>query len=181
MPPTSRASKAALRRRAFTLMEMVVVCAVLIIIAAAIVPNLVAITRSRALKDLEGNIARLPAEARNEALRSQTPVQLRLSGTMLVMEQVPTTGAPVQVKEVDLGSDIQVDSVQLNGKPSDTGTWAWTVYPDGSADSGGIQFSEGQAQRALILSPSGSARWITGELPDQSQDQWPAGQLLQRT
>jgi type II secretory pathway pseudopilin PulG len=167
--------------RAFTLMEMVVVCAVLIIIAAAIMPNLVAMTRSRSLKDLEGSIARLPAEARNEALKSQTPVQIRVSGTMLVVEQVPDTGAPVQVEQVDLGSDITIDSAQLNGKSVDIGSWTWMVYPDGSADSGAMQFSEGQVQKSLILYTSGDSRFITGPMPDQSQDQWPAGQLLQRS
>lgn len=178
MPQTSQATE---RVRAFTLVEVIVVCAVLIIIAAAIVPNLFAITRSRRLQDLEGNIARLPAEARNEAQQTQTPVRLRVSGTMLVMEQVPANDAPQQVKAVDMGDSLQVDTVQLNGQPSDVGSWAWTVYPDGSADSGGIQFSEGKAQKSLILSPTGTAQWVSGDLPDQSQDQWTAGQLLQRT
>jgi type II secretory pathway pseudopilin PulG len=178
MPPISQATD---RAKAFTLVEMIVICAVLLIIAAAIVPNLLAITRSRSLKDLEADVARLPAEARNEAVQTDTPVRLLISGTMLVMEQVPATGDPQQIKEVDLGDSLQVETVELNGTPTDVGSWEWTVYPDGSADSGGIQFSEGQAQDSLILSSTGTAQWISGELPDQSQDQWPAGQLLQRS
>ena len=98
MPPTSPVTE---RARAFTLVEMIVVCAVLVVIAAALVPNLLAFTRSRSLKDLEANVARLPAEARNEALKSQTPIRLRVSGTTLVMEQVPADGSnPQQVKSV---------------------------------------------------------------------------------
>ena len=178
MRPTSPVTE---RARAFTLVEAVVVCAILIVIASALVPNLLAFTRSRRVKDLEGNVARLPAETRNEALQLRTPVRLRVSGTTLVMEQVPATGNPQQVKTVDMGDTLQVDSVQLNGKPSDVGSWEWTAYPDGTADSGGIQFSEGAAQKSLILAPTGEAQWISGPLPDQSQDQWPAGQLLQRT
>lgn len=188
MPPISRAietgrhvAETVRRRRGFTLVEIVVVCAILIVIAGAIVPNLLTITQSRNLKDLEGNVARLPAEARNEAIQTQTPVRLRFSGTTIVMEEVPADGDPQQVKEVDLGDSLQVDTVQLNGKPSDVGSWEWTVNPDGSADSGGVEFSEGQAHKSLILSPTGTAQWISGDLPDQSQDQWPAGQLLQRT
>jgi type II secretory pathway pseudopilin PulG len=160
---------------------MIVVCAVLIIIAAAIMPNMIAITRSRSLKDLEGSVARLPAEARNEAQKSQTPVQIRVSGTMLVMEQVPPDGAPVQVEQVDLGSDISIDAAQLNGQSTDIGSWTWMVYPDGSADSGAMQFSEGQVVKSLVLTASGDSRFITGPMPDQSADQWPAGQLLQRS
>jgi type II secretory pathway pseudopilin PulG len=178
MPLISPAIK---RAHGFTLIELTVVCAILIVIAGAIVPNLLTLTQSRSLKDLEGNVARLPVEARNEALKSQNPVRLRISGTMLVMEQVPATGDPIQVKQVDLGENLQIDTVQLNGKPSDIGSWEWTVYPDGSADSGGIQFTEGKAEKSMVLSQNGTSQWISGELPDQTQDQWPAGQLLQRS
>lgn len=169
------------KKYAFTLVELTVVCAILVIIAATIVPNLVAVTRSRSLKDLEGNVARLPAEARNEAVKSQTPVRLRVSGTTLVMERVPATGEPAQVKMVDLGDSLTVDAAQQNGKTTDAGSWVWMVYPDGSADSGGVEFTEGQAQKSLVLSANGGVQWIDGPLPDSAQDTWPAGQLLPHT
>jgi len=167
--------------RAFTLVEAIVVCAVLLVIAGAIIPNWFRVVQSRTLKDLEGKIARLPAETRNEAVKTQTPARIRLSGTLLVMEQAPKDGAPVRVKTIDLGTDLQVGSMQINGKPTDSGSWLWTAYPDGSADSGGVQFTEGKVQKALVLSATGDAQWLSGPLPDQSQDQWPAGTLLQRS
>src|SRR5579884_870757 len=73
----------------FTLAEMVVVTMVLLVIAALIAPNVVAFERSREAKALEGSIARLPAEARNAAIKQQVPVAIVVQGDELVMETVP--------------------------------------------------------------------------------------------
>jgi len=175
-PVTSRLSS-----RGFTLVELVVVIFVLLLLATAVVPRVVAIQKSRRLKDMEGRIIRLPIEARNEAVRAATPVRLRVDGAALVMERAPVNGTPEMVKRVPLGSGIQVESVRLGDQPSNTGSWQWTVYPDGSADEGGIQFAEGASEKSLLLTSQGDARWILGDLPDGTPERWPAGQLRQRT
>jgi len=137
----SRLVKDGRRRRAgFTLVETLIVLFVMVLIAAGVTARLVTFTQARAIKDLEANVARLPTEARNEAVTTQTPVRIRIVGADLVEEQVSVSGEPVTIKEVDLSSTLTVDGVQLNGQTSDTGSWAWTVYPDGSADKAGIQF-----------------------------------------
>jgi prepilin-type N-terminal cleavage/methylation domain-containing protein len=192
----------------FTMIEMIAVTLVLLIIAAAIAPRLIADQQSASLKELEARIARLPAQAKSEALRTQNPVSIRISGNTLVMNeeeinqtqdatsgdgsttlsnttatsysgsnQTELSSDPIQLRQIDLGSDIQVDSVQLNGQNSDIGSWIWTVYPDGSAQQGGIEFSSGSAKMSLELESNGESQWVSGALPDASQDQWPAGQL----
>lgn len=169
-------------RRGFTLIELLVVIFILLLITAAVVPNVVSLGLSRDLKNREGRIARLPAEARNEAVRTGKPVRIRVDGSALVMEQVPVdnNGTAQQIKQVSLGKSIQVESVQLAGQQSDLGTWQWTVYPDGSAENGGIQFAEGRVRKSLLLSSDSGAQWISGGLPDQAPDHWPAGNLHQR-
>jgi hypothetical protein len=185
MPRTSPAINKAVvirgRSAGFTFVEISVVLVVLFIIASMVFANLATVTKSRALKDLEGKVARLPTPARNDAVRLNTPVQLRIQGTTLVEEQVPDSGEPTQLTNLDLGQDLTVDRVQLNGQDSDSGTWTWTAYPDGSSDSGGIEFSESGAQKALVLPSTGGAEWVNGALPDETQDTWPAGVYLQRS
>ena len=90
------------------------------------------------------------------------------------MERVPANGTPEEVKRVELGTEHSGGSVQQDGQPP-TGSWQWTVYPDGSADDGGIEFAEGAVGRSLLLSSDGSARWVSGGLPAQAPDHWPAG------
>jgi hypothetical protein len=170
------------RRRGTTLAELTVVLFILVLIATAVVPRVIAYQRSQNAKALEAKIARLPLEARNESADKQIPVTLRVNGDTIVMEELPADGsAPQEVKTVDLGTDIQVDSVQLNGQPSDVGSWLWTVYPDGSCDKAAVQFAEGTAHRSLVMLADGTTQWTDGEMPDQSQDQWQAGVLQQRS
>lgn len=87
---------------------MVVVTAILALMAALILPNLVTINRSRALRDEEAAILRLPIQARNMAMRSGQPVILRVDGSdALVLERVSwseTVPAPTTPDSVGGGN-----------------------------------------------------------------------------
>ena len=167
-------------RAGFTLIELIVVLFILLLLTAAVVPRVVALQQSRRLKDAEGRVIRLPAEAANEAVRSGKPVRLRVDGADLVLDRAPVGAAPEEFKRAALGRDLRVSAVTQNGQPAGAASWQWTVYPDGSADSGGIEFAEGTAQKSLRLSSDGSARWIAGSLPAEAPERWPAGSLLSR-
>jgi type II secretory pathway pseudopilin PulG len=161
-------------------MEMCVVIVVLVVISAAAMPRIVAYINSEQEKSLEASIARLPGEARLDAMKTQDPVRLRINGSSIVEEEVPLNGPATQLKEVDLGSSIQVDLTQKNYQNVDSSSWDWTAYPDGTADLGGVQFSVETESKSLIIPIQGQATWVSGPLPDESQDQWTAGQLQQR-
>ena len=177
-PVTSRPLRGILTR-GFTLIELIVVLFVLVLVTTAIVPRVVALQKSRLIKNREATIIRLPAEARNEAARSGVPVRLRIDGTALVVERAPVGGQPEEVKRVTLGPGIQVSDVEQSGQSASISSWQWTVYPDGSADSGGIQFAEGTAQKSLLLAADGSIRWRAGDLPEGLPEHWSAGGLAQ--
>ena len=153
----------------------------LLLIATVVVTNVFALLRARHLADLEGRVARMPAQARNAAVRNQTPVQLRVDGDQLVLETVAADGTTDLIRQVQLGNALAVDSVQKNGQTADLGTWHWTVYPDGSSDDGGIAFVEGARRWALVLPAHGDSRWLRGDLPDQDLNRWPAGPLQPHT
>jgi len=165
----------------YTLIELIVVLFVLMLMTTAVVPRVIALQKSRRLKDVEARVIRLPAEARNEAVRTRKPVRLRVDGAALVMERAPLNGTPEEVKRVALGTAIQVDTVEQDGRPANAGSWQWTVYPDGTAEAGGIQFTEGAARKSLLLSSDGGSQWVLGDLPDGTPENWPAGRLQQRS
>ena len=169
------------RRQGFTLVELIVVLFILVLLTMAIVPRVVALQKSRLLKDLEGRIIRLPGEARNEAVRTGAPVRLRVDGAALIMDRMPLNGTPEEAKRVALGAGVQVETVEQGGQPASTGSWQWTIYPDGSADGGVVQFAEGAARKSLLLSSGGAARWAMGDLPQGMPERWPAGALRSRT
>lgn len=167
-------------RGGFTLVEMTVVISVLALMAALVMPSMVAVQRSRRLHDLEAALLRAPAEARNEARRSQMPVALRVEGDALVMERMPIESEPEEVKRVALGDDIRIESARQGSEPVDMTSWQWVAYPDGSAETGGLEFSEGSARKSLVLRSDGNAQWVAGELPDIEDVRWPAGEIEQR-
>jgi type II secretory pathway pseudopilin PulG len=177
---------------------MSVVITILVLMAAAVMPNLVAIARSRQFYNAEQTLWRLPMEARNEASKSQEPVTLRLEGDTFVMERPKpdddqnNTTTNVQnssqnnqdmeeVKRVDFSGGLHAESARKNGDTSDLASWKWTVYPDGTSDSGGVAFTEGNSRKSLVLSATADAHWIQGDLPtNDDNDHWPAGQLQTR-
>lgn len=176
--------------RAFTYMEMMVSILVVLLISALVIPRVVAFLQSRAQKDLEGSIIRLPNEARADAIKAQMPVSISIQDNQLVVQEEPPAGvqtvngtqqqantAPTVLTQVDLGNTLQIASVQKNGQPADTGTWKWMVYPDGSADDAGIEFAEGNVTKTLLMPAYGDSTWLNGPPPSQSPTMWPAGQL----
>jgi len=167
-------------RHGFTLIEVILVIMVLSIMAALVVPRLIAIKNSRDLMSLEASIARLPTLARNAAVSSGKPVTLQISGDALVMQQSQTDGTTTQMKQVSFNNLITVDNTQLGSKPVDPTAWTWTAYPDGTSDSGGLEFTEGKAQKSLVIPRDRNVRWVDGALPDTTGDEWTAGDLLPR-
>ena len=167
-------------RRGFTLIELSVIIVLLALFAAIVAPNMLAIKRSRAQLDREAAILRLPQEARNEAQERRTPIALRLEEDALVMETEPAEGEDAQtIKQVSF-TGMAVETTQLNGESTDTSSWRWVAYPDGSADTGGVEFSLNGSQKSLELPRFGDAKWLRGALPDVQQERWQAGELEQR-
>jgi len=187
------------RSAAYTLVEMVTVTAILAMMAALIAPNLVALQRSRVLRETEAAILRLPAEARVLAARRREPIAMRVDGDDLILERASVdeaapgamgtldslpTGADDEqdtLKRVALAGEVRVESAQQGEAAVDPGTWRWVVYPDGSAETGGLILRFGAEQKALYLPVRGAARWADdGELPDPTLERWPAGEVEQR-
>lgn len=179
--------------RGFTLIEMTVVVTILAMMAALIVPNLVAVRRGQQARELEAALLRLPTEARNEARRSGTAVTLRMEGETLVMERAPLTedgiadpeADPESIRRVDLPEGVRLDAARQARENIDTASWSWVVYPDGSADAGGLEFAQGDGaenRRTLLLpaGPAEEARWQDGPLAEETEERWTAGELEAR-
>ena len=166
-------------RRAFTLIEMTIVIGVLLLLSALIVPNFVAMKRSRDARDAEAALLRLPAEARDQSRRLKLPVTLRIEGEALVMERTPKDQDPQEIKRLVLVG-IRVDSIQQGGETWEPDSWQWVVYPDGSAPTASIELTEDKRARTLIIPADGEARWAAAGETTGDETQWEAGELEQR-
>lgn len=199
LPPTGRGrgqsiATAPRRTRAgFTLVEMTVVTAILAMMAALVVPNLVSLKRSRDIRDAEAALSRLPVEARNEARKAGVPVTLRIEGDAIVMERpvtIPSStggvpeedGTVEETRRVRFAQDVEVEAARLRSEDIDPSVWIWQVYPDGTAEEAALTFREGERRRTLTLPVDAAvlARWTDGEMPPAEIERWPAGEVEQR-
>jgi prepilin-type N-terminal cleavage/methylation domain-containing protein len=173
------------RRRGFTLIEMTVVITILAVMAASIMPNLVAIKQSRELRELEWALQRLPAQARDEARQRNARVILRIDGDDIVLSHVRTadgglddTAELEEIKRVPLGKNLRIDAVRKGSETISSSEWEWTAYPDGSSDDANLAVIEGDNAKSLVLPANGEARWNTDDENGAGEDEpWQAGEV----
>jgi prepilin-type N-terminal cleavage/methylation domain-containing protein len=176
------------RRRAFTLIEMTVVITILAVMSAAVMPNLVAIKRSRELRELEWALQRLPGQARDEARQRNARVFLSIDGDDLVLSQITAANGdaddssePEEIKRVPLGDNLRIDAVRKGTEIISSSEWKWTAYPDGSSDNANLAVVEGDNTKSLVLPATGEARWNTDDENETGSDEpWQAGEVEQR-
>jgi len=195
MRAISPVNRLRLRRAAggYTLIEACAVIVVVAVLAASVIPNLVALKRTRDIRKVEASVQRLPLQARVEARLGRVPVVMRVEGDELVLERrppAPRAGADGSAaaaeaeaevfKRVPLGEDIRIDAIQQGVETVDVASWEWTVYPDGSCNAVNLEFVEGDARKSLVVPSEGDARWVTGEEIEPAEERWAAGEIEQR-
>ncbi|CAN5578893.1 hypothetical protein BH11ARM2_BH11ARM2_24240 [soil metagenome] len=161
-------------RRAFTLIELMVVIAVLVMMASIAVPSVVALQRSRAERSTLESVGRLPSEARIRAREKGKTVTLAYESSQ---GELTLTQDDEQVGTVSLGNALQVNSVDLDD--TDKSTSDVKFYEDGTADPATIRLTAGGSQRYLRIDKDGSSRWVD-EPPQTNDERWQAGELEQR-
>ena len=169
-------------RQAFTLIEMTVVITILAMMAALVVPSVVAMKKSRDVRDREEAIRRLPSQALQAARDGKTAVTLRVDGSDLILEKSsPDDQADAEeVKRVSLGS-FSVSAARQSGETTDAASFAWKVYPDGTAEAATLTIREGAGTKTLQLTPQGDARWLASGEAEQTSEKWTAGEREVRT
>jgi prepilin-type N-terminal cleavage/methylation domain-containing protein len=169
---------------AFTLIEVTVVILVIAIMAALVLPNMVAIEESRQRRAAEATLQRLPAEAREESRRLKAPVTLRVDGDDLVMERwfvgEDAGRDPEEVKRISLYGGVKIANVRQGSESISPEEWEWTAYPDGSAPSANLEVTEGDNTKMLYFPSEGDARWLADGEEDPSEGGWSAGEVVVR-
>jgi type II secretory pathway pseudopilin PulG len=193
------------RRRGFTIVELGVVCIVLVAMTAIVLPNMLAIKRSRESWQFEQGLQRLVASASEEAINRNSEMVLTFDDgnnqfVLSVEAQDPSsTGVPIgttqpvslngnsqdptqrnTVRSVKLPAGVTVQQYQKAGKSSNAGEWEIHFYPDATSDGGGVELSLGGASRTLYIDPRGTFTYSTKALPEPNSTEWPAGDYERR-
>jgi len=172
-------------KRGFTLVELTVVIAVLMILAAAVVPNLVAFETSQRERTFYNTLANLPAQARERAIAQGKNVTLQYddNANQFQLHSNDDNGNDQSISKLDLLPGMQVNRVMLGTTDSNSSDWKLTFYPDGTSDGGGAELTltDSTIVSLKIEASNGHAQLLTDRLPDPSAEKWQAGDYVHRT
>ena len=183
-----------MRRRAFTLIELMVVTTVLVLVAGLITPNLVAIKQGRDRDEVYASVLRLVQRGRESAIRDGRNYELTVSGGNARSSSSGTrrsrratipgrrrsarsrrrrtwTGSPCP-------SDISLGDLQLGGKDSNASDFTMHFYPDGHSEGGGLELVYNGSKRNVAVTNRGLATLTEGGLPTANANDWEAGQYV---
>ena len=172
-----------MKRRGFTLMEVTVVIAVLVITAVMIMP---AISRQKGQitqRDFVPALRRIVSSARTAAIDQSVTTYLSWDDSqakVILYKQGTADGGDEQLTSISVPNAFTTNSFVLNGESSNSGDWKLHFYPDGSSETGGVEFTDNGKTQYMLVNIRGIGQLAGGSLPETSSDHWPAGDYEHR-
>lgn len=163
-----------------------VVITMLVLFAAAIMPNLVNQKRSREIRQFYAAARNLMSDARERARADGMTRKARYddSSRRLIIERVSTdansNSSDSEERGLDLPEGVTADAFRVEKDDSTSSEWSIGFYADGKSESGMIQFSSEGSSQTLEISRTGGVQVVQGTMPDISDDEWDAGGYEQR-
>lgn len=173
-----------MHRRAFTLVEVTVVLAVLAMMAAVLIPRFAALKAGQDSRDFVSDLLRLGSEARLHAVESGVATQVVYNEdqrTLVFQTTDPETLVTEDVKTVGFPAGVELTAFTLDGAFTTSGDWMLTFYPDGSGFDAGVEVLDGDHVFHVTYSGrDGTSQKVEGPLEEASGSDWQAGELEQR-
>jgi prepilin-type N-terminal cleavage/methylation domain-containing protein len=168
--------------RGFTLIEMTAVVFLIALFAVGVMIRLSASASGQALRDFQASLRAAAEQARLRAISTRTPVTLAVSSDQSAIEMRQSLdGQDRTVKSLRLPEGLTPSLLEYEGVQSSASEWRLSFYPDGTSDSGGIEFSSSRGGRFAWIASIGSApRLVEGEMPSTGDERWLAGEMEQR-
>lgn len=170
--------------RGYTLVEAVVVVAVLSVISVAVVPSLVAIKRSQEERSFLSGLTTMAGLAREDAITEKQQIDIEFDEQKNAF-RLHGTGQNSQdyyFSTMAVPAGFRVDRYVDGTTDTDAGSWKLNFYPDGTSDGGGVQLTKPDTSTvSLYIDPgTGLAKLNADQLPDKSTLSWPAGDYVHR-
>ncbi len=173
-----------MNRRAFTLVEVTIVVALIGVMAVAVMPRYAALEAGQQTRDFTSALLRIGADARLIAIESAQTVQVTYDDErrMIVFESVdPETLATTEEKTIALPDSVELSAFTLDGKFASATDWTLLFYPDGSGLDAGVEVEDdASVYHVVIEGRDGTATKGEDRLEESGQQEWQAGELEQR-
>jgi type II secretion system protein H len=170
-------------RSGFTLIEASVIIVIVALMAAAIVPKLLAFTRSNEARSFVQKLAAIGGEGRELAISTNKPVDIEYdsSGNQFKLHTLDPEGGDKYLDVLTVEAGLTPARFLIGAKESDPGSWKLNFYPDGSSDGGGVQLTQQNNNLSLYIdATTGKATVLLDQLPDTTVLTWTAGDYIHR-
>jgi prepilin-type N-terminal cleavage/methylation domain-containing protein len=172
------------QRRAFTLLELILVLALIAMIMAAAVPSIQAMLDDARLQEAADTLRSRFAEARAHAIEEGRPYRFAIMPGQSDFRLAPdlpeywsgaedptattASNVPPLILEAKLPNDVMFNLIDGGGHPSDSGPWSHLIsfLPDGSCDADcNIDLQRGDSRPISIF-----IRGLTGSVTVRTGD-----------
>ena len=186
MAPISRTKMRTLRIKAlrnkksgFTLIELMVVCMILVLIAGFVVPNVISMKASDDYHSTVSAIRRMALDARERAISSGKTEQLVYDDSAKAMEiqQLGDDGTATTQVTTPIADELAPTRFEIEGKDVASADFKLTFGADGHSNGGGIEFPN----LSVWVDQNGAPVIVDGALPEPTDRRWQAGELEQRS
>ncbi len=198
MPQTLSRAVSNRRNRGITLIEMSVVVMVILIMAALIERNFSHVKEGLAQRAFTSSLRSEVIRARLTAIQDGKTVTMQYdpAGSTFTLSE-PTTDttssnqAPIKITDlqsqptesvhsIPIAPGITFSTFRIGTNDTGNGDWKLHFYPEGRSDGGGVQMMVGKVTESLLIDPHGLPTYVSGPLPDASNDVWQSGTYEQR-
>jgi type II secretory pathway pseudopilin PulG len=162
---------------------MTVVVTLLVLLAAAIMPNLISEQNSRNARQFFAKARNLVQETRARSMGDGLTRTLRFDETSgrLVVERLDVeTAETTEERTLDLPEGVEGSAFVAHDETSNSAEWQVDFFADGKSTPGAVTFTSNGRPISLAIDDRGTVRQVDGELPDTSQDFWDAGGYEER-
>lgn len=175
------------RRLGFSLVEVTVVLAVIVLIALVMTPRLTAMRESQRVASFRLDAERLFREAKAEAASRRTDLVLTWDEGLKLGEAL---SVDAEGEGADSGGSIrtvqnpdnaaEIEELRVNGVTVGTDEWSVGFGANGSVDPAGFSYSLNGRQLWIKIDGQGKVTSGEGTMPEESVTDWEAGELEQR-
>lgn len=166
--------------KGFTLIELMVVVAIVFMFAASISPRLVAVKNGQDFRQFVASLTSLPVYAREKSVSSGQKVELRFQGDTIQLVQVAVDLAETPIKTLPVLDGVRVSKAVKDKESAPTDSLVIAFYPDGTSEDVGVEFESLSGTFSIQVSrKTGQTKVSQTALPEEetTTDEWAAGEL----
>jgi Tfp pilus assembly protein FimT len=160
------------------LIEMTIVITILALFAAAVMPALANWRAGDAYRAFPGQLLRLIANARQDAIYNHVSRSLSYdatSGAFKISWTDPTTAQPQDGATLTPPSGIMMGRMVYLDNDTSPQNWKVTFYPDGTAENAGFELQDQDKYTTIAITDAGKITLSNAALPEPDTIRWSAG------